>query len=90
MDLTSLYIGGVVTGRSLAAALCLGADGVWVGSRFVASNEANCNPLMKQAYIHNSGEDTLVTKVATGAPLRIINNRLVEYFHDKPQEEKTG
>jgi nitronate monooxygenase len=55
--------GGIGDGRGLAAALMLGADGVLVGSRFWASNEALVHPNMLRAAIHANGDETLRTTV---------------------------
>jgi nitronate monooxygenase len=55
--------GGVADGRGLAAALALGADGVLVGTRFYASEEALVHPNLKTAAVAASGDDTLRNKV---------------------------
>jgi nitronate monooxygenase len=55
--------GGVGDGRGLAAALCLGADGVVVGTRFYASDEALAHPNMQAAAVSASGDDTLQSRV---------------------------
>lgn len=51
--------GGIADGRGLAAALVLGADGVVIGTRFYASEEALVHPNMKEAAVEASGDDTL-------------------------------
>jgi NAD(P)H-dependent flavin oxidoreductase YrpB (nitropropane dioxygenase family) len=50
-----LAAGGIATGQQIAAALCLGADGVWVGSRLVASKEAFAHPVTKNVYWKKMG-----------------------------------
>ena len=55
--------GGVADGRGLAAALALGADGVVVGTRFLASNEALIHPNLQAAAVSATGDDTLRSKV---------------------------
>ncbi len=55
--------GGIADGRGLAAALALGADGVMVGTRFWAAEEALVHPKMHAAGIAATGDDTLRTKV---------------------------
>ncbi|MEE8466347.1 MAG: nitronate monooxygenase [Dehalococcoidia bacterium] len=68
--------GGIADGRGMAAALMLGADGVWVGTRFVASVEASVDPSYKERILKASEADTLLSKVfnggwdATGRALR--------------------
>ena len=56
-----LAAGGIADGRGLAAALCLGADGVVMGTRFLATPEANAHPVYKAAILAASEEDTVRT-----------------------------
>jgi enoyl-[acyl-carrier protein] reductase II len=72
--------GGVADGRSLAAALAQGCEGVWVGTRFLASVEAHAHPAMKARIIRSEAEETVVTKAFTGAPLRAISNSYQRAF----------
>ncbi|MEZ5926509.1 MAG: nitronate monooxygenase [Hyphomicrobiaceae bacterium] len=51
--------GGFADGRGLAAALCLGADGVWLGTRFVAAEEADTHPRYRQAVVEATETETL-------------------------------
>ncbi len=62
-DVLLVAAGGIADGRGLAASLMLGADGVLVGSRFWAANEALVHPDMWQAAIGASGDDTLRSKI---------------------------
>ena len=55
--------GGIVDGRGLAAALVLGADGVWVGTRFIATPEARSAPGYKDALLRTAEDGTAVTRV---------------------------
>ncbi|MGH7825594.1 MAG: NAD(P)H-dependent flavin oxidoreductase [Candidatus Binatia bacterium] len=81
-----LAAGGIADGRGLAAALALGADGVLVGTRFMASHEAPIHPNLKQAIVNSDGHDTILTEIpdiATGrvwpgAMSRVQRNRFVE------------
>lgn len=83
--------GGVGDGRGLAAALMLGADGVLVGSRFWASEEALVHPNMHQAAIQASGDDTIRSSVMDIArninwperyTARVLRNEFTERWHD--------
>jgi nitronate monooxygenase len=56
-----LAAGGIADARGLAAALCLGADGVVMGTRFLATPEANAHPVYKAALVAASEEDTVRT-----------------------------
>lgn len=75
--------GGIATGRSMLAAMVLGAEAVQIGSRFVASEEASAHPNFKQAVIHTKEGDTqLVLKKLT--PVRLIKNN---FFKQVEQAE---
>jgi NAD(P)H-dependent flavin oxidoreductase YrpB (nitropropane dioxygenase family) len=81
--------GGIYNGRSLAAMLSFGAVGAWVGTRFVASEEAGCSKLHKEAVVTASFEDTLRTLVVSGRPLRVrMNDYIKSWEVDRPEEVK--
>ena len=58
-----LAAGGIADGRGLAAALSLGADGVLLGTRFLASRESPLHPNFKQAILDSDGHDTLLSEI---------------------------
>lgn len=66
--------GGISTGRSMLAAMVLGADGVQIGSRFVASNEASSHQLFKERVVAAGEGDTQLT-LKELAPVRLIKNK---------------
>ena len=66
--------GGIVDGRGLAAALALGADGVWIGTRFIATPEARGVTGYKDALLRSHEDDTVVTRAYTGKTCRVISN----------------
>lgn len=75
--------GGVADGRGLAAALALGAEGVWVGTRFVASEESAAHPDYKKRLVRAGETDTVHTNVfhlgwPPGSPHRVLRNALTE------------
>lgn len=70
--------GGIATGRSMLAVMVLGADGVQVGSRFVASHEASSHELFKQKVVEAGEGDTILT-LKELAPVRLIKNK---FFQD--------
>lgn len=72
-----LAAGGIYNGRSMLAAMVLGADGVQVGSRFVASEEASSHLAFKQAVIHAQEGDTVLT-LKQITPVRLIRNKFYE------------
>jgi len=77
--------GGIATGRQMLSTMVLGAEGVQIGSRFVASNEASSHENFKTAVIHtNEGDTVLSLKQLT--PVRLLKNRF--YNEVKQAEEK--
>ena len=77
-----LAAGGIADGRGLAAALMLGASGVWLGTRFLASIEAACHSDYKRRLVEAAASDTIETTLFDGgwpdAPSRVLRNRTVE------------
>ena len=73
-----LAAGGIGDGRGVAAALAMGCIGVWVGTRFLATNEGGALPVNKKHIIDSTDEDTRVSKAYTGKTLRASYNK----FHD--------
>lgn len=69
--------GGIANGRQMLAAMVLGADGVQVGSRFVASDEASSHANFKNAIINSAEGDTVLT-LKEFTPVRIIKNSFYE------------
>lgn len=65
--------GGIGTGKSMLAAMALGAEGVQIGSRFVASEESSAHPNFKQVVINANEGDTILTLKAL-TPVRLIKN----------------
>ncbi|CAI7676980.1 unnamed protein product [Penicillium pancosmium] len=78
--------GGVNDGRSLAASLALGAAGVWVGTRFVASEESGASRLHKEAVVGAQYGETLRTLVVSGRPLRMLPNDYVKEWESRPAD----
>ena len=72
--------GGIADGRGLAAALCLGAEGVQLGTVFLASAEAPVHDNYKRAVLNANDRATSVTGRAVGAPVRAIANRMTKEF----------
>jgi enoyl-[acyl-carrier protein] reductase II len=70
-----LAAGGIADGRGLAAALSMGAAGAWVGTRFIASNEAYGHQNFKQRVVDNGLNQVTLTKSYTGKPLRTFRNK---------------
>jgi NAD(P)H-dependent flavin oxidoreductase YrpB (nitropropane dioxygenase family) len=83
-----LAAGGIADGRGLAAALALGAEGVLLGTRFLATQEAPIHANLKQAIVQSNGHDTVLTEIPDiaagqvwpGAMARTLRNRFVEQW----------
>ena len=73
--------GGIATGRAMLAAMVLGADGVQVGSRFVASQEASSHAAFKQKVVEAGEGDTRLT-LKELAPVRLLKNK---FYRDVEQ-----
>eukprot|EP00937_MAST-01D_sp_MAST-1D-sp2_P000683 g683.t1 len=80
--------GGVGDGRAVAACMALGACGAWIGSRFLATPEANVPEAYKQALLASSTADTIRTEIFTGRPLRVVRNEYVMGWEARTDEKK--
>jgi len=78
--------GGIVDGRGLAAALALGADGVWMGTRFIATPEARAVSGYKDTLITTAEDGTTVSRAYSGKPMRVIRNAYTSHFETHPDE----
>jgi len=73
VDIPVIAAGGISSGKSMFAAMALGADGVQIGSRFVASNESSAHDLFKQKVVESDEGDTILT-LKELAPVRLMKN----------------
>ncbi len=64
--------GGIARGRQIAAALALGAEGVWCGSVWLTTEEAETDPVVKQKFLAASSSDTVRSRSMTGKPARML------------------
>jgi len=85
INIPLIAAGGIATGRAMLAVMVLGADGVQVGSRFVASDEASSHPLFKQKVVE-SGEGATQLTLKELAPVRLIKNK----FYSDIQQAYAG
>lgn len=69
-----LAAGGIVTGRQMAAAMAMGADGAWTGSVWLTTAEAETNPVVKDKMLAASSRDTVRSKSRTGKPSRQLRS----------------
>jgi nitronate monooxygenase len=74
--------GGIGDGRGLAAALAMGCDGVWCGTIFIGTHEAQLDELRKLRFVEANEESTKITKLYSGKTMRNITNPLVEAWEE--------
>ncbi|KAL4947583.1 2-nitropropane dioxygenase [Aspergillus filifer] len=79
--------GGMADGRSLAAALSLGAGAIWVGTRFVASKESSAPQIAKDQIINATFDSTIRSTFWSGRPLRALKTPLVADWEANRAEE---
>jgi len=77
-----LGAGGITDGRGVAAAMMLGAEGAWVGTAFLATEEAGIQQFQKEVLVEYGDGDTVVSKSVTGKPARIIRNKWAQAWVD--------
>ena len=92
VDVPVVAAGGIADGRQMAAAFALGACGVQVGTCLLASVECPIHDNYKQAVIKAKATDTVVTGRSTGAPVRVLKNKVAQAYlqmekNSPPREE---
>ena len=87
--------GGIADGRRIAAVLMLGAEGVWIGTRFLATRECGVSDADKAAVINATTDDTILTDVydiarstpwPTGVSGRAIRDEFADRWHGRDEE----
>lgn len=79
--------GGIHNGKLLAAALMMGASAVWVGTRFILTEEAGASEAHKEAVKTAGFDDNIRTIIFTGRPLRVRKNSYIENWENERQQE---
>ena len=80
VNIPVIAAGGIADYRGFAAALCLGASGIQMGTRFLATKECHIHQNWKNSVIKASDRDTVVTGRPTGHPVRVLKNKLAKMF----------
>ena len=80
--------GGIFDGRGLAAALSLGADGIWVGTRFIATPEARSVLGYKEKLLESREDQTTVSRAYSGKTMRVVRNTYTDYYDAHADELK--
>ena len=73
-----LAAGGIGNGRQMLAAMAMGAQGVWMGSRWLVSTEAHAEPAQRKSYMDATSEDTVRSRSFTGKTARMLKNEWTE------------
>lgn len=87
VEVPVMAAGGIADGRQIAAALTLGAVGVWMGTRFVASAESYGHDNYKQRIAEIDDEGTTRSRCFTGKPCRVIRNNTTDAWEDRALED---
>jgi len=85
-----LAAGGIGTGRQMAAALALGAEGVWTGSLWLTVEEADVPPAQMQSYLDATSRDTVRSRAWTGKPCRMLRNDWTDAWETPGNPEPLG
>ncbi len=80
--------GGLFDGRGLAASIALGADGVWMGTRFIATPEAHAPRAYKETLTRIAEDDTVISRAYTGKTCRVVRTEWTDHFEKNPDELK--
>lgn len=86
MRIPVIAAGGIADGRGIAAALCLGAQGVQVGTAFLACRESGASELHRQALFSPQFSHTALTRAFSGRLTRGIRNRLLDELAENQAE----
>jgi enoyl-[acyl-carrier protein] reductase II len=78
--------GGIADGRGVAAALALGAEGVWLGTRFIATHEGHGHESYKRKIVAIDDEGTVVSRASSGKPCRMIRNSFTREWEQRTAE----
>ncbi|MFZ6004329.1 MAG: nitronate monooxygenase [Actinomycetota bacterium] len=89
-DVPVLGAGGIGRGRQMAAAMALGAAGVWCGSVWLTTEEAETHPVVKEKFLHASSADTVRSRSRTGKPARQLKSAWTEEWDDPNTPQPLG
>ena len=86
VNIPVIAAGGIASGRQLLAAYALGACGVQMGTCLLVSEECPIHPNYKQALLKAGANDTVVTGRTTGAPVRVLKNKMARQYLEMEKE----
>ncbi|BBZ69218.1 putative monooxygenase [Mycobacterium paraseoulense] len=85
-----LAAGGIARGRQIAAALALGAEGVWCGSVWLTTEEAETPPVVKDKFLAATSSDTVRSRSMTGKPARMLRTAWTEEWERPEKPDPLG
>jgi len=85
-----LAAGGIARGRQVAAALALGAEGVWCGSVWLTTEEAETPPVVREKFLAATSSDTVRSRSMTGKPARMIRTAWTDEWERPDSPEPLG
>lgn len=85
-----LGAGGIGRGRQMAAAMALGAQGVWCGSVWLTTEEAETHPAVKEKMLRATSADTIRSRSRTGKPARMLKSAWTEEWDDPTHPQPLG
>ncbi|OBI38274.1 NAD(P)H-dependent flavin oxidoreductase [Mycobacterium colombiense] len=85
-----LAAGGIARGRQIAAALALGAEGVWCGSVWLTTEEAETAPVVKEKFLAASSSDTVRSRSMTGKPARMLRTAWTDEWERPENPDPLG
>ena len=90
VDIPVLGAGGIGRGRQMAAAMALGAQGVWCGSVWLTTDEAETHPVVKEKFLTASSADTIRSRSLTGKHARMLRSAWTEEWDRADTPEPLG
>jgi len=78
--------GGIFDGRGLVASLALGAEGVWIGTKFIATNEAHTGQGYKERILELAEDDVVISRGYTGKTCRVIRTEWTTFWEENPDK----
>lgn len=86
VNIPVIAAGGIYDGRGIAASLALGAVGVWMGTRFIASKESHAANMYREAVVTATDTDTTRTRCYSGKPMRCRTNDYINDWEARPND----
>lgn len=80
VDIPVVAAGGIATGAGVAAALALGADGVWIGTRFLATRESSVHDDVRKEAVARTEDQTVISRGLSGKTCRLATNDFTAYW----------